>query len=64
MSARKRWNIFRRSFRLDGVGVSRATEELETTRDALTKMEEEERLLEEEVEDLRRRIAEEREGEN
>ena len=30
--------------------------------DALTKMEEEERLHEEEVEDLRRRIAEEREG--
>ena len=42
--------------------VSRATEELESARDALTKMEEEERLLEEEVEDLRRRIAEKREG--
>ena len=42
--------------------VSRATEELESARDVVTKMEEEERLLEEEVEDLRRRIAEEREG--
>ena len=34
---------------------------MESARDALTKMEEEERQLEEEVEDLRRRIAEERE---
>ena len=33
--------------------VSRATEELESARDAATKMEEEERLLEGEVEDLR-----------
>ena len=42
--------------------VSRATGELESARNALTKMEEEERLLEEELEDLRRRIADEREG--
>ena len=41
---------------------SSATKELESSRDTLTKMEGEERLLEEEVEDLRRRIAEEREG--
>ena len=42
--------------------VSRATEELEGAQCALAAMEEEEKLLESEVEDLRRRIAEEREG--
>ena len=42
--------------------ISRATEELEVAQCALAAMEEEEKLLESEVEDLRRRIAEEREG--
>ena len=41
--------------------VSKATEELEGARDAVAAMEEEERLLEGEVGDLRWRIAEERE---
>ena len=42
--------------------VSRGTGELEVAQCALAAMEEEEKLLENEVEDLRRRIAEEREG--
>ena len=42
--------------------VSRATEELEFAQRALAAMEEEEKALENEVEDLRGRVAEEREG--
>ena len=58
----KKMEQFQKKFQTGRGRVSRATEEWESARDAVTKMEEEERLFEGEVEDLRRRIAEEREG--